>query len=265
MPSLAPLKREFQSNTIQGDPGLLAWFKRILASTVGGKYLVALTGIGLTGFVVIHMIGNLQVFAGQDAVNRYAKMLKDFGPLLWVARIGLLTIFLLHVVWAVRLSLRAKAARPIPYVHKDAVQATLASRTMLYTGLVVLAFLIYHLAHFTFGFVGGAEIDGKTVNYLDLRDAQGRHDVFNMIIFGFRNPVVSILYLVAQALLLLHLGHGIQSTFQTLGLSGPRWGSALRSLGWTLAFVVVAGNFAIVLAVWTGQIQPVAPIYIVGS
>lgn len=260
MSSLAPSKRDFPTNTLPADPGLFAWFRRVFASTVGSKYLVALTGLGLTGFVVVHMVGNLQIFAGQNAINTYAQFLKDQGPLLWVARIALLLIFLMHVIWAVRLVLKSKAARPVPYHHKETVQATLASRTMIHSGLVILAFLIFHIAHFTLGAVKGAEIEpGKTVHYLDLRDAQGRHDVYNMMVFGFRNPILSVLYLIAQGLLLMHLGHGIQSTFQTLGINGPRWNFALRGLGWTLAIIVVAGNVAIVLGVWLGWV-PLMPI-----
>lgn len=257
MSSLAPSKRDYKTNTIQGDPGLLAWFKRVFVSTVGSKYVVAVTGLLLTGFVIVHMIGNLQVFAGQDAVNRYAQFLKDMGALLWVARIGLLLIFLTHVIWAVRLSIKARKARPVPYVYKDTVQASLSSRTMIYTGLVILAFLIFHIAHFTLGAVKGAEVKpGVVVNYLELRDAMGRHDVYSMVIYGFRDPVVSVLYLIAQALLFMHLGHGVQSTFQSLGINGPRWNTALRMLGWTVALIVVGGNFAIVLGVWLGFVQP---------
>jgi succinate dehydrogenase / fumarate reductase cytochrome b subunit len=285
MSSLAPTKRDYPANQLPGDPGLLSWFKKVFVSTVGSKFVVAVTGLGLTGFVIVHMIGNLQVFAGQNAINTYAQSLKNFGPLLWIARIGLLTLFLVHIIWAVWLTLKSKAARPIGYVYKETVQASLASRTMLLTGFVILAFTLYHLAHYTFGWIGRAEVpysttsasatgwtsyptlasvargeteDQKTksVSYLELRDKEGRHDVYNMMIFGFRQPVVAVLYIVAQLILLMHLSHGVQSTFQSLGINGPRWQSTIRALGWAVALFVVSGNIAIVVGVWTGWVQP---------
>ncbi|MFO0965675.1 MAG: succinate dehydrogenase cytochrome b subunit [Gemmataceae bacterium] len=273
MSSLAPTKRDYPTNTLPGDPGLFPWFRKVLVSTVGSKFILALSGWGLTGFVIIHMLGNIQLFAGQEAVNRYAQWLKDLGPLLWVARIGLLIVFLFHVIWAVRLSLKSKAARPVAYVYKDTVQASLASRTMLLTGLVIFAFLLYHLAHYTFGFTGKAEAaflpvkSGpaaaravgstqtaavKSVSYLDLRDDRGRHDVYNMVIFGFEQPVVAVLYILAQLVLLMHLSHGVQSTFQSLGINGPRWQTTIRAFGWAVALIVTLGNIAIVVGVWAG-------------
>jgi succinate dehydrogenase / fumarate reductase cytochrome b subunit len=261
MSSLAPSKRGFPTNTIRGDPGLLSWLRRVIASTVGGKLIVALSGLGLTGFVIVHMIGNLQIFAGRDAINTYAQFLKDHGGLLWFVRVSLLTIFLLHVIWAVRLKLKAKAARPVPYVYEDTVQASLASRTMLLSGLVILFFILFHLAHYTLGWIKPAEVaPGVHVNYLSLRDPLGRHDVYNMMVFGFREPIVAILYLAAQVFLLLHLSHGVQSAFQSLGINSPRWQPTIRGLGWTIALAVVGGNVAIVLGVWLGWAPPLGPI-----
>src|ERR1700722_1584266 len=144
-------------------------------ASVGSKILVALTGIGLTIFTLVHMIGNLKLFQGQDAINAYALFLKhDLGILIWVGRLGLLGIFLLHIIVAIRLKLRSIAARPIPYQYPGSVQATFASRSMIWTGIVVGLFIIFHLAHFTFGWVKGVEIaTGQVVNYLDLKDAKG--------------------------------------------------------------------------------------------
>lgn len=262
MSSLAPLKRDFPTNTQPGYPGLVPWFRRVFVSTVGSKYVMAITGLGLTGFVIIHMLGNLQIFGGQNALNTYAQALKDFGPLLWVARAALLTIFLLHVIWAFRLVFRSSHARPVKYVCKETVQATFASRTMIQTGILILLFLLYHIAHFTLGWVKYAPLPtGQDVSYMELRDDLGRMDVYNMMVFGFRDPLISIFYLVAQVGLLLHLSHGIQSTFQSIGISGPRWNFALRTLGWALAIVVVGGNFLIVISVWAGWV-PHAPIYV---
>ena len=122
-----------------------------LSSSVGSKFLVALTGLGLTGFVYVHMAGNLLVFQGPAALNDYAQFLKDHAGLLWTARIGLVTLFIIHIGLALRLTIRNQAARPTRYVHEETVQASWASRHMALTGLVILAFVIFHLLHFTRG------------------------------------------------------------------------------------------------------------------
>ena len=262
MSSQAPSKRTVQTNRPRHGLSIGERLARVLNSSVGGKFLVALTGIGLTLFVIAHLIGNLKLFAGREAINSYAQFLKDLGPLLWVARIGLLTIFVLHITWAVRLKWRSRLARPVPYQCKQNIQATLASRYMLTTGLVILAFVLFHLAHYTFGIVKAAPVSdpatGQTtyVNYLDLKDPAGRHDVYAMVVAGFRNPVISVLYVVAQLLLLLHLWHGVGSVFQSLGANAPRWQRTIKALSWAVALFVGLGNIAIVLAVWFGMVRP---------
>jgi succinate dehydrogenase / fumarate reductase cytochrome b subunit len=236
-----------------------AFLRALFDSSVGAKILVALTGLGLTGFVVFHMIGNLKVFQGPDAVNGYAYFLKhDLGTLLWLARGGLLAIFVLHIVLAVRLKLRSVAARPVPYQFRGNVAATTAGRTMIWTGVVVGLFTLFHLAHFTFGWVKGAETSpGVFQNYLELKDAKGRHDVYSMVVAGFTNPWLVGLYVVAQGALFVHLMHGVQSSFQTLGLKNRRFGRAIWWLGFMVALSVLAGNLAIVYGVWNGVVPPV--------
>lgn len=246
----------------QSKPGAdpAAWAGTYLGSTVGSKVVVALTGLGLTGFVIVHMVGNLKIFNGPDAINGYAYFLKhELGAFLWAARLGLLALFVGHVVLALKLKARSAAARPVGYVAHRTAQASIASRTMLWTGIVILLFLLLHLAHYTFGYVHEAVgPDGQAVNYLDLRDAKGQHDVYSMTVAGFTTPWLSITYLVCQVLIGVHLSHGIQSTFQTLGLKGTRFAPAWVWLGYTVAGLVVVGNCAIVVAVWTGVIPPVA-------
>lgn len=231
----------------------------LLNSTVGAKILVALTGLGLVTFVVFHMIGNLKVFSGPDSINGYAYFLKhDLGALIWIARAGLLAIFVLHLSLAIRLKLRSVAARPVPYQFPGNVQATIVSRTMIWTGIVTGLFVLFHLAHFTFGWVCGAEIEpGKVVNYLDLKDDKGRHDVYSMVVAGFRNPFLAGLYILAQIALFVHLLHGIQSSFQTLGLKNRRFTSAIKALGWLVALTILIGNLAIVIGVMTGLVPPI--------
>lgn len=258
MSSKVPTKRERPTNSLPSGKGLSAWLSPIFSSSVGGKFLVAITGLCLVGFVIVHMLGNLQIFAGPEALNAYAHKLKDMGPLLWIARIVLLTIFVVHIWVSVRLTLAARAARPIGYAHERTVQASIASRTMIYSGLLILAFVIFHIAHYTLGIVQYAppeSLNGQRTSFLELRDPQGHQDVYRMTIIGFSNPIIAVLYVIAQLVLLLHLSHGVASTFQTLGLNTPRTQPAIRIFGWAIALLVVGGNIAIVLAVFFGAVK----------
>lgn len=200
-----------------------------------------------------------RAFEAQEHLNTYAAFLKhDLGMLIWIARGGLLLLFLTHVYLALRLRLKAGAARPVGYrIHRTA-QATVAAKTMLWTGVVLLLFTGYHLAHYTFGWVHGLERpDGSQVNYLSLRDADGRQDVYSMVISGFTTPWICVIYILTQALLLVHLSHGIQSSLQTLGLVGKRFTPAAKAFGWLVALTIFAGNMVIVLGVWLGWARPV--------
>lgn len=237
-------------------PNAAQFLRAAIESSVGGKILVALTGLGLVGFVVAHLIGNLKLLQGREAINHYAHFLKhDLGLLLWFARAGLLAIFLLHLMLAIRLKFRSVAARPVPYQHPDNVQAGACSRTMIWTGFVILLFVAYHLAHFTFGWVAMAKLPDGPVNYLELRDDLGRHDVYEMTVAGFRNPIIATFYLLCQVALFLHLRHGIPSTFQTLGLKNARFRGPIDVLGLLIALFVLIGNCTIVFAVLFGFVK----------
>jgi succinate dehydrogenase / fumarate reductase cytochrome b subunit len=209
-------------------------------SSLGKKYLMAVTGLLLTGFVVGHMSGNLLVYAGREAINTYAETLKAHPGLLWTARLGLLVIFLLHIALGLVLSYENKAARPSRYVYEGTLQANWASRHMLLTGLVLLAFVLYHLAHFTFGWV--VPIDDP-------------RDVYGMVVSGFRVWWITLSYLVAMAFLGLHLWHGGSSFLQSLGLNGFRYAKLVRAVGPVVAVAVVAGNCSIPLAVVLGIVH----------
>jgi succinate dehydrogenase / fumarate reductase, cytochrome b subunit len=237
---------------------------RPLRSSLGAKYVMALTGVGLIGFVVAHMLGNLVIFVGPDALNSYAQSLKDHPALLWTARTGLLAIFLVHLGLGIRLALQNRQARGVGYVYEDTVQASWASRNMLLTGLVLLAFIIFHLAHFTFGLITTYTDpnSGERVSYLDLREVPkdparhgseegDRHDVYAMVVAGFRVPWVAITYVIAQVFLWLHLWHGASSWFQSLGINHPAYNPLIRAVGPVLATAVLVGNCSIVLAVWS--------------
>jgi succinate dehydrogenase / fumarate reductase cytochrome b subunit len=223
-------------------------------SSLGSKFLMALTGLGLTVFVIAHLLGNLQIYLGREALNSYAENLKHMSALLWLARAGLLTIFVLHIVYGVKLYLANRAARPVLYVFKQYREATWASRTMLRTGLVILAFVLFHLAHYTFGIVQKAPVkdtEGNVVyeSFFDLKDSKDRQDVYGMTIYGFRNPLISLLYIAAMAFLASHLSHGFQGLFQSLGLNHSRWQPLLRGASLVVAVVVFVGNCSMPLAV----------------
>ncbi len=246
-----PSKRLFPTNA-QRVP-MSRWLLAALATTVGSKYVVALTGLALTGFVIAHMTGNLLLFRGREALNAYALFLKERGALLWAARLGLLIVFVLHIWLAARLKFRNWAARPVRYAYENTVQASWASRTMIWSGLVILAFVIFHLMHYTFGLAFASDPHGT--NFLELKDpATGNHDVYAMTVYGFRNVPVAIAYIVAQLFLGLHLSHGISSSFQSLGWSAPRWWRLIHGIGLAVALAVVIGNIAMPLAVMTGLV-----------
>jgi succinate dehydrogenase / fumarate reductase cytochrome b subunit len=239
------------------------FLQSFIVSSVGSKILIALTGLGLAIFALIHMIGNLKLFQGPDAINAYAVFLKhDLGVLIWVGRASLLAIFILHIALAVRLKLRARAARPIPYLFPGSVQATFASRSMIWTGIVVGLFTVFHLAHFTFGWVTDAEIEpGQFENYHKIPPLNGRPDVYSMVVAGFSNIPIAILYIVAQIALYIHLSHGIQSSFQTLGIKNRRFSTSIVILGQSLAAIILVGNVAIVVAVQAGLVPSLYPLH----
>jgi succinate dehydrogenase / fumarate reductase, cytochrome b subunit len=227
---------------------------RPFRTSVGSKFLMSLTGLGLIGFVIVHMVGNLLVFAGRDALNSYAHMLKENGEILWFARGALLTIFVVHVILGIRLTLANRAARPVRYKFEDTVQASQASRQMLLTGLVLLAFIIYHLAHFTFGLVHRS--DFELTQPLAGDSAHQRQDVYGMVVGGFQDPLITIIYVVAMIFLWLHLWHGGSSWFQSIGLNHPRYWPAIKCVGPVIATVVLIGNCSMPLAVLIGIIRP---------
>jgi succinate dehydrogenase / fumarate reductase cytochrome b subunit len=194
---------------------------RLWRSSLGKKYLMALSGIALWGFVLGHLVGNLQVFAGPDKINAYAAFLKSQAGLLWGARISLLALVGLHIASAVSLSAQNKAARPVPYDNGTAPQdASYASRTMLMSGLIIAAFVIYHLLHYTL-LVPGINLTGVDFSTLHqpMKDGSERHDVYRMLVLGFQKPLVSGFYLLAVGLLSLHLSHGLSAMFQSLGIT----------------------------------------------
>lgn len=216
-------------------------------SSLGKKYVMAITGLALFGFVIVHMIGNLQFFGGETLINEYAHSLKSKPPILWGARFGLLAVALLHIVAAVQLYQSNRRARPVGYDGGKVVASTLANRTIIVSGLIVFAFIVFHLAHFTIGWVNA--------DLMKLTDAAGHHDVRAMMIAGFTNPIISIFYVVSVGLLCLHLSHGVASIFQSLGLRSKKTEANLKKLALAAAVILFFGFCAIPIAVMTGLVK----------
>ncbi len=215
---------------------------RLWQSSLGKKYVMALSGLGLYLFVIIHLLGNLQIFAGPVKLNAYAHTLKASPLVLWGGRLGLLTLVTLHITVAIQLTLANRRARAQNYSVGKPVASTFAQRTILISGLVMLAFILFHLAHFTLGLV--------EPQYLQLQDPlTGYHDVRRMMIEGFSNPLVAVFYIVSMGLLLLHLSHGVSSTFQSLGLRSKQTFGFFDKLAKVSGLLLFLGNSAIVLAI----------------
>lgn len=219
---------------------------RAAATSIAGKFVVAITGFIAFGYVMGHMAGNLQIFLGQDKINSYAAGLKSLGPLLWVIRGFLMVAFIGHIYMATKLKMQNMAARPIPYRNKDTVKATLASRTMILSGLVVLSFVIYHVLHFT------AHLTNP--EYAHLIDSMGRPDVYSMIIIGFSSIPVTFFYILAVLLLSIHLSHGVSSMFQSLGFASSGSRKIIDAIGWTFATILFLGFAAVPVGVVLGML-----------
>jgi succinate dehydrogenase / fumarate reductase, cytochrome b subunit len=227
---------------------LMNRLSRLVRSSVGAKYIMALTGLGLMIFVLGHMSGNLLIYGGKDALNSYAHGLTEHPVLLWTARGGLLAIFLIHLLMAFRLTQEDAAARPIHYVHEATIQASWASRHMLLTGFVILGFVIYHLLHFTFGVVDPNNFKAP------LAHDPKQYDVAQMVVAGFRQPLVAIVYIVCQLFLGAHLWHGGSSWLQHLGLNGRGYDKLVNNLGAVIAILVILGNCSIPLVILMGWV-----------
>lgn len=222
----------------------------LLKSSLGKKYIMAVTGLALFVFVMGHLLGNLQIFLGRDAVNTYAAFLKSVPELLWGARLGLLLMVGLHIWAAIQLTVENRAARPIAYADLRPSGASYASRTMIWSGLIIAAFIVYHLLHFTVGWVDPSFMEMKET----LGDGTERHDVYGMLIAGFSKPLVSLFYMVAIGLLCVHLSHGVASLFQSLGIKGGAWAGWIDRGAVVAATIIFLGYISIPLSVLMGLV-----------
>jgi succinate dehydrogenase / fumarate reductase cytochrome b subunit len=238
----------------------MSWFTDLYRSAVGKKAVMAVTGVILFGFVVVHMIGNLKIFeAGQFDVYRdgaykpmryldaYGYFLRHVGEpfvpaytLLWIFRIVLLVAVVLHIWAAWQVTRMSQAARPREYASRPKIHTTYASRTMRWGGVIILLFVIYHLLHFTTGTV-----------HPDFQEG----NVYHNVVTGFRVWYVSLFYIVAQVALGLHLYHGLWSMFQSLGWNHPRFNRWRNGFAHAFAWIITLGNISFPLAVLAGWVR----------
>ena len=217
---------------------------RFYDAPIGKKAVMAVTGVLLFGYVVAHLLGNLQIYSSDpDQINRYAAFLHNpaNAVALWGARLVLLLAVVLHITASIQLWNLKRAARPIAYQKKDDAATSYASRTMMWSGPIVAAFVIFHVLHLTVGAV------------VPLQDVgPNQPDVRANVIAGFQNPAISGFYILAMILLCMHLYHGLWSMFQSLGISHPRYTPKLKKGAAIFAILVAIGNCSIPIAVMTG-------------
>ena len=227
----------------------------MIRSSIGRKWIVALTGLFLIGFVLIHMAGNLQMFAGTpDKINQYAHLLKSSPLVLWGFRLGLLAAAVLHIWASLSLARENRIAKPVNYAvagRKSRLKVTLTSVTMVISGSIILSFVIFHLLHFT------AQMVDRS--YASMETAVGgvtMQDVYRMVVAGFSKPLISGFYILSMALLFSHLRHGAASVFQTFGIRDRHLSKIIGTGAWILAAVLFLGFSSIPIAVLTGVLKP---------
>jgi len=216
-------------------------------TTIGKKIVMAVTGIILFAYVFVHMLGNLKIYTGPDYINSYGVFLREVGyplfaheSILWLARLALLAAVGLHIWAAYSLTRIDLAGRPVHYENRKYLASSFAARTMRWGGLIIGLFIVYHVLHLTTGTVHGSYREG---------------DIYNNLVSGFRNPIVSLIYIVAQVALALHLYHGIWSMSQTMGWRTRVNNSLWKGFATVSAVVIAAGNLSIPLAVLLGIVR----------
>ena len=216
---------------------------RLLSDSIGRKAIVAVTGLFMVLFIVVHLLGNSTIFVGPDGINAYAEKLHGLGPFVWAFRIFMGAMLCLHVVFAVLLTLENRAANPGKYAVKKMLKTTFAGETMIWTGLLLLAFIVYHLLQFTVR---------VTPDIVLGNDAKNRVDVFTMVFSSFRITPIALVYVAAMVTLFLHLSHGIQSIFQTIGLNNEKTMPQFNALGIVLSALFLVGYSAIPVLILAG-------------
>ena len=213
---------------------------RFYQAAIGKKVMMAVTGVVLFGYLVGHLAGNMQVYLGQERMDNYAAFLHATPVLLWPVRALLLVSVVLHIVASIQLTRLKQEARPTGYVKKEAIASSYASRTMMWSGPIILVFVIYHILDLTTGAAG-------TTQFRDLR-------AYENLIYSFRRIPVSAFYIFAMVLLGMHLYHGLWSMVQSVGFSHPRYTPAIKRAAAWVSILLVAGFISIPIAVLTGLV-----------
>lgn len=221
----------------------------ILKSSLGKKYLMAGSGVLLLLFVIGHLVGNLQVFGPPELINHYAHFLQSKPVMVWGARLGLLALVGIHIATALKLTIENKEARPVGYYNPEPFGAEWRSRYMMMSGLVILAFIVYHLLHFT-ALIPGINGVGDFRHLETELDGAKVHDVYAMMVLGFQVWWVSAFYLIAQALLFIHLGHGISSACQSLGFINYTWRPRIQLLAKVVSTAIFIGYALIPISIY---------------
>lgn len=214
----------------------------LYGTTIGKKVAMAISGLVVVGWLLLHMLGNITIFAGREAVNKYAAILADNPALLWGQRVIVLAALGTHIHAAVSLLAHNASARPVAYNRRKDLATNYAALTMKYGGFTLLAYILYHFAHLTLGVTGAPFVKG---------------DVYNNLVLGFQNPAIAGFYVLAQCALALHLFHGIWSLTQTLGVEHPKYNALRKQVAAALTAIIVGGFLAIPIAVQAGALQPV--------
>ncbi|MED5454360.1 MAG: succinate dehydrogenase cytochrome b subunit [Verrucomicrobiota bacterium] len=262
----------------------MSLISNIFGTSLGRKYLMALSGAGLFGFVVVHMLGNLTIFAGPAAINQYAAKLHSMGPLLWVARLGLLTMAAVHIWSAIKLASENKHARQVQYegavqpvdtYRKNKIISRYAARTMIYSGLIIAAFAFYHLAHYTWKVpqINGTDSDFETfyVYEKDMgkdqiafetplpkglgKEGENAVDVYRMVTTGFGVWWISIFYIISVGLLCIHLSHGLNAMFQSLGFKSKPSEKLINRFAYTSAWLLFLGYVSVPISIMLGFVK----------
>ena len=221
------------------------WLARYLRSSIGAKHVMAVTGLLLLLFAVVHMLGHLQMFGGQDMYNSYAHFLQSLWEVKWPVRIGLFALLLIHVATALSLVAKNRAARPERYAVFKPVTSSVSGRSMAWTGIALFAFLAFHILHFTVGMVDAG--------HFHTMDPKNRWDAYSMFVWGFRDVKIYAVYAIGMLGLAMHLGHGAASWLQSLGLRHPKY--PFDNLGRIVAAILFAGYMLPPTAVLAGLIK----------
>jgi succinate dehydrogenase cytochrome b subunit len=223
----------------------MSWLRAFTRSSIGAKQVMAVSGLVLLLFAIVHMLGHLQMFGGPDMYNSYAHFLQELWEVKWPVRALLLAFVLIHLVTGVALAAKNRAARPARYAKLVHVTSSAAGRTMVWSGLAVFAFIAFHILHFTAGIV--------QPRYFHVIDPKERWDAYGMFVHGFQDPAIYGIYLAGILLLALHLGHGATSWLQSLGFRHPKY--PYDKLGGRIALVLFVGYMLPPTAVLAGWIR----------